>query len=216
MRRRPPPRRGQRRDAPHRTLQIPNGASGVIHHGKRGGVSMAAAIELRDDLSGEDLRRLARASRDAKQARRLLALAVIRDGGSRTEAARIGGVGCRSCGTGCCASTPRGSRACRPQRAGRADADGGAGRRWRRGGGRPRAVARRGGALAADRPRAVAVGGVPGGDARATVGGSCGRSAFAGSRRGRGTKARTRRRRRLSKKSPGGVAEVRAAHPGKR
>jgi transposase len=54
---------------------------------------MAAAIELRGDFSGDELRRLARASRDAKQVRRLLALAAIRDGGSRTEAARIGGVG---------------------------------------------------------------------------------------------------------------------------
>ena len=54
---------------------------------------MAAAINLRGDFSGEELRRLARCSRDAKQVRRLLALAAIRDGGSRTEAARIGGVG---------------------------------------------------------------------------------------------------------------------------
>ena len=54
---------------------------------------MAAAIELRDDLSGDDLRRLARDSRDAKQVRRLLALAVIAEGGTRSEAARIGGVG---------------------------------------------------------------------------------------------------------------------------
>src|SRR6478672_2640075 len=65
----------------------------VIHHGKRARFSMAAAIELRNDLSGDDLRRLARDSQDAKQVRRLLALAVIRDGGTRTEAARIGGVG---------------------------------------------------------------------------------------------------------------------------
>lgn len=54
---------------------------------------MAAAIKLRGDFSGDDLRRLARSSRDAKQVRRLLALAVIRDGGSRTAAARIDGVG---------------------------------------------------------------------------------------------------------------------------
>jgi len=54
---------------------------------------MAAAIGLRGDFSGDDLRRLARSSRDAKQVRRLLALAAIRDGESRTEAARIGGVG---------------------------------------------------------------------------------------------------------------------------
>ncbi len=39
------------------------------------------------------MRRLSRSSRDAKQVRRLLALAAIYDGGSRTEAARIGGVG---------------------------------------------------------------------------------------------------------------------------
>src|SRR6476659_525502 len=54
----------------------------VIHHGKRARFSMAAAIELRNDLSGDDLRRLARDSQDAKQVRRLLALAVIRDGGT--------------------------------------------------------------------------------------------------------------------------------------
>ena len=54
---------------------------------------MAAPIRLRDDYSGDELRRLARESRDAKQVRRLLALAAIRDGQSRTEAARIGGVG---------------------------------------------------------------------------------------------------------------------------
>jgi transposase len=54
---------------------------------------VGAAIELRDDFTGDDLRRLARAGRDAGQVRRLLALAVILDGGTRTEAARIGGVG---------------------------------------------------------------------------------------------------------------------------
>ena len=54
---------------------------------------MAAALELRDDFTGDDLRRLARSSGDAKQVRRLLALSAVRDGGSRTEAARIGGVG---------------------------------------------------------------------------------------------------------------------------
>jgi hypothetical protein len=54
---------------------------------------MAAAIRLRPDYSADELRRLARASRDAKQTRPLLALASIYDGGSRTAAARIGGVG---------------------------------------------------------------------------------------------------------------------------
>jgi len=54
---------------------------------------MAAAIELRADYTADDLRRLARASADAKQTRRLLSLASIYDGASRTMAARIGGVG---------------------------------------------------------------------------------------------------------------------------
>ncbi len=50
------------------------------------------AIGLRDDFDGKALRRLARRSRDAGQARRLLALAEVYDGGSRGDAARIGGV----------------------------------------------------------------------------------------------------------------------------
>lgn len=51
---------------------------------------MAKAIALRVDHSADDLRRLARAARDAAQTRRLLALAAIYDGASRREAARIG------------------------------------------------------------------------------------------------------------------------------
>lgn len=54
---------------------------------------MGAAVELRSDYSGDDLRRLSRASSDAAQTRRLLALAAIYDGGSRSMAAKIGGVG---------------------------------------------------------------------------------------------------------------------------
>jgi putative transposase len=54
---------------------------------------MAAAIELRSDYRADDLRRLAKASRDARQTRRLLALAAIYDGSSRTHAAKVGGVG---------------------------------------------------------------------------------------------------------------------------
>jgi putative transposase len=49
-------------------------------------------VPLRDDFDGLALRRMARQSKDAPQARRLLALAAIYDGGRRTEAARIGGV----------------------------------------------------------------------------------------------------------------------------
>ena len=53
---------------------------------------MAAAIALREDFSADDLRALARASRDARQCRRLLALAVVAEGRSRAEAAAIGGM----------------------------------------------------------------------------------------------------------------------------
>lgn len=54
---------------------------------------MAAAIGLREDFTSQDLRLLARRSRDGGHARRLLALAEIYDGAARHDAARIGGVG---------------------------------------------------------------------------------------------------------------------------
>ncbi len=54
---------------------------------------MAAPLTLRPDFIASDLRRHARQSRDASQARRLLALAVIYDGGSRGDTARTGGIG---------------------------------------------------------------------------------------------------------------------------
>ena len=47
---------------------------------------------LRDDFDAPGLRSLARTSKDAGQARRLLALAAIYEGGQRQEAAKIGGV----------------------------------------------------------------------------------------------------------------------------
>src|SRR3990167_3065313 len=49
-------------------------------------------IPLRSDFDALRLRAIARKSKDASQARRLLALAAIYDGATRTEAARIGGV----------------------------------------------------------------------------------------------------------------------------
>jgi transposase len=54
---------------------------------------MSAAIPLRRDFDASSLRRLARKTKNGPQARRLLALAAIYDGGTRTEAAKIGGVG---------------------------------------------------------------------------------------------------------------------------
>lgn len=53
---------------------------------------MAAAIALRDDYTTAQVRDLAKRSGDADQTRRLLALAAIYEGSSRSEAARIGGV----------------------------------------------------------------------------------------------------------------------------
>ncbi|WP_368418488.1 transposase [Rhodovarius sp.] len=53
---------------------------------------MARAIALRSDFTGTELRALARQSKNASQARRLLALAVIYDGGARSEAAKLGDV----------------------------------------------------------------------------------------------------------------------------
>ena len=49
-------------------------------------------IPLRTDFTADQLRAIARRTKDGPQARRLLALAAIYDGASRTEAARIGGV----------------------------------------------------------------------------------------------------------------------------
>ena len=54
---------------------------------------MGRAVALREDFDGQVLRRLAKASKDAGQSRRLLALAEIYDGGKRTDAARLGDVG---------------------------------------------------------------------------------------------------------------------------
>jgi transposase len=53
---------------------------------------MGAAVRLREDFGPDDLRRLATKAKDADQARRLLALAAIGDGMSRTQAARVGGM----------------------------------------------------------------------------------------------------------------------------
>ena len=54
---------------------------------------MGTATALRGDYAPADLRRVAKSRTDAKQTRRLLALAAIYDGDSRTTAARTGGIG---------------------------------------------------------------------------------------------------------------------------
>ena len=54
--------------------------------------AMPAAVRLREDYSAEELRALARRSKETNQSRRLLSLAAVRDGMDRGSAARIGGM----------------------------------------------------------------------------------------------------------------------------
>jgi len=54
---------------------------------------MSIPVPLRTDFDAVTLRRAAKATKNAAQGRRLLALAEVYDGGTRTDAARIGGVG---------------------------------------------------------------------------------------------------------------------------
>ena len=53
---------------------------------------MPKTVCLRDDFDAPTLRRLARQSRDVRQAARLLALACVYDGMNRTAAAKAGGM----------------------------------------------------------------------------------------------------------------------------
>jgi hypothetical protein len=61
--------------------------------GGSGGSAVSIPIPLRSDFEAATVRRIAKATKNAAQGRRLLALAEIYDGGTRTDAARIGGVG---------------------------------------------------------------------------------------------------------------------------
>ena len=53
---------------------------------------MPSAVRLRTDFTAGGLRRLAKKAKDVNQSRRLLSLAAVLDGMSRTEAALIGGM----------------------------------------------------------------------------------------------------------------------------
>ena len=61
---------------------------------------MSASVPLQRDFGAGQLRGLARRTKDGPQARRLLTLAAIYDGATRCEAAKIGGSGFGSSGTG--------------------------------------------------------------------------------------------------------------------
>ena len=63
---------------------------GVILSGAKEIRAMPAAVVLRTDHSAAELRRLARASKDTSQSRRLLSLAAVLDGMDRGDAARVG------------------------------------------------------------------------------------------------------------------------------
>ena len=69
-------------------------------------------ILLRADFEAQHLRALARRSKDAAQARRLLALAAIYGGATRAEAARAGGVTLQIVRDGGCGSTPTARTGC--------------------------------------------------------------------------------------------------------
>src|SRR3981081_844042 len=64
----------------------------LIQHGERRRFVMSAPIPLRRDFGASQLRGLAKKAKDGPQARRLLALAAVYDGATRTEAAKVGGV----------------------------------------------------------------------------------------------------------------------------
>src|SRR3954465_698549 len=64
--------------------------AGLIQGGERGRFAMP--VPLRTDFDAHALRAIARQTKDGPQARRLLALAAIYDGATRTAAARLGGV----------------------------------------------------------------------------------------------------------------------------
>ena len=53
---------------------------------------MPSAVSVRGDFTAEQLRRLAAATKNANQSRRLLSIAAVLDGMNRTQAARIGGM----------------------------------------------------------------------------------------------------------------------------
>src|SRR5712671_4189826 len=57
-----------------------------------GAFAMGQAIAVRTDYTATEVRLLAKQAKDAAQARRLLAIAAVLDGSSRTEAATNGGM----------------------------------------------------------------------------------------------------------------------------
>src|SRR3981189_2555398 len=65
----------------------------LIEHGEPRQTAVPSRRRSPRDFDASQLRSLAKKTKDGPQARRLLALAAIYDGATRTEAAMIGGVG---------------------------------------------------------------------------------------------------------------------------
>ena len=76
----------------------------------RVGVATGQAIAVRTDYTAGEVRRLAMRAKDAAQARRLLAIAAVLEGASRSEAAKIGGVDDKYAATGLLARVELGAR----------------------------------------------------------------------------------------------------------
>ena len=68
---------------------------------------MAAVAVTRTELTAAQLRRAATRTQDANAARRMLALALVMEGKSRSELRRRAGWTGRPCAIGCTATTPR-------------------------------------------------------------------------------------------------------------
>ena len=84
---------------------------------------MGAAVQIaRLDLDAAGLRRAAARTRDGAASRRMLALALVLEGASRTDAARVAGMDRQTLRDWCTATTSKGWRDCRPAGRGRAQA----------------------------------------------------------------------------------------------
>jgi transposase len=74
------------------TYEGSQGTADLVEGGEPRRFAVPVPLSLRADFDASQVRAAARKTKDGPQARRLLALAAIYDGASRTEAATIGGV----------------------------------------------------------------------------------------------------------------------------
>src|SRR5208282_6848932 len=91
---------------------IPRSGRVRFKHWRTRRFAMARAIALRDDFDAAALRQLAKNSKNGPQIRRLLSLAAIYDGATRTGLRRSAGSAFRLSATGYCGSTREALTAC--------------------------------------------------------------------------------------------------------